>query len=93
MDAQMTFNYEGPFEDIKNELDYAVAKWGTEFDSKNTLNDWITYSIIYLGRAGNMNQDKGETRRQLVKAAGLVVSAIEWLDSGNMPKRHYDKEQ
>lgn len=80
------------FQDIEAELEYAHKKWGFEFDSKNTLNDWAAYTNIYLSRATEMNATKEVQRKNLIKAAGLLVSAIAWLDSGTMPPRHYDKE-
>ena len=79
------------YQNIEAELDYAHKKWGTEFDSKNTLNDWAVYTNIYLGRATEMAANKETKRKNLIKAAGLLISAIEWLDSGQMPPRHYDK--
>jgi hypothetical protein len=76
------------YEQIDAERAYAYEKWGDEFDSKNTLNDWASYIIIYLGKAVAMPFDKENTRKQLIKVAGLVINAIDKLDA--MPKRHYD---
>lgn len=80
------------YDQIDTELDYAHGKWGTEFDSKNTLNDWAAYANIYLSRALEMGADEPTKRKNLIKAAGLLISALEWLDSGKMPPRHYDPE-
>lgn len=76
------------YEAIDTERAYAEEKWGTEFDEKNTLNDWGSYITIYLGNALKMGISKEEQRKQLIKTAGLVINAIYWLD--DMPKRHYD---
>lgn len=85
MDRKQIYNQ------IDTELDYAHGKWGTEFDSKNTLNDWAAYTNIYLAKATAMAADQTTQKANLIKATGLLISAIEWLDSGTMPKRHYDK--
>jgi hypothetical protein len=88
----VTTNYQTIFNDVEAELDYAHKKWGTEFDSKNNLNDWAAYTNIYLSRALEMRADKATQRKNLIKAIGLLVSAVEWLDSGNIAPRHYDAE-
>lgn len=78
--------------EIKAEREYQQGKWGDEFDSKNTPNDWVAYVAIYLGRAVTLPWNKEVFRTSLVKVATLCVAAIEWCDrtNGNMPKRHYD---
>lgn len=76
------------YEQIDKERAYAFEKWGDEFDSKNNLNDWAAYITVYLGQALKMGISKDEQRKQLIKAAGLVINTIDWLDK--MPKRHYD---
>jgi hypothetical protein len=77
--------------DIRNERDYQDTQWGQEFDDKNTLNDWATYIIIYLGNATSMGTDPAEQRRQLIKVATLSVAALESFDRNNgFPPRHYD---
>lgn len=81
--------YAKPIEDTMDELAYAQDKWGNEFDSKNTLNDWLTYIMIYAGRAGEMGSGPRDTRANLIKVIGLAMNAVKWLDK--MPKRHYDK--
>lgn len=87
----MSIEYDYIFKETLDELDYAKDKWGEAFDSKNTLNDWGTYITGYLGRATAMGIDETEQRRQLIKVIGLAMNAVKWLDSGKMPKRHYDK--
>ena len=78
------------YEEVASEIERANKKWGTDFDEQNTLNDWLVYAMIYLGKAGQVDKTEDEQRKALIKAAGLVINAINWLDSGDMPKRHYD---
>lgn len=80
------------FQEIKDERDYQNKKWGTEFDSKNTPNDWICYIVQYAGKSVTLPWNYEMFRKMLVKTASLCVAAIEWCDktNGNMPKRHYD---
>jgi hypothetical protein len=74
------------YRDIEAERRYQDEKWGDEFDSKNTLNDWVTYITVYAGRAAEMGQET--PRQKLLKVATLVVAALEQEE---WPKRHYDK--
>ena len=76
--------------DIKTEREYQQDKWGDEFDSKNTANDWASYIIIYVGQAITMPWNKKTFRTQLLKVATLCVAAIEWCDKDSIPPRHYD---
>jgi hypothetical protein len=77
--------------DVHSEVERARAQWGTAFDERNTLNDWITYINIYLGRAATMGASPEEVERNLRKAVGLAVSALCW--SGTFAPRHYDSQQ
>lgn len=76
---------------LEVEHEYA-KKWGTDFDSKNTPNDWVAYIAKYLGQAVTMPWDAGKFKAQLVKVANLAATAYENCDKveGSMPKRHYD---
>lgn len=87
----MKANYDNIIDDTIVELVYAAEKWGDTFDSKNNLNDWLTYIMIYAGRAGEMNRSRDSQRENLIKVIGLAMNTVKWLDSGKMPKRHYDK--
>lgn len=79
------------FKEILKEQEYAYKKWGTTFDDNNTINDWATYIIIYLGKATAMNSPVDEQRKQLLKVANLAVSAIRAFDRNKeFPPRHYD---
>lgn len=66
--------------------------WGTDFDSKNTLNDWAAYINIYLGQALKMGATTDEVRKNLRKAAGLALSALRWAEGGGVAPRHYDQQ-
>lgn len=80
------------FNDIRKEREYQETRFGNDFDSKNTPNDWIAYISRYTGNAVTMPWNAWMFRKQLVKVAALCVAAIEWCDrtKGEMPKRHYD---
>lgn len=80
------------FDEIRKEREYQDSKWGTEFDDKNTINDWCAYIIIYLGKAVTMNITKEDQRKFLVKVASIAVAAIETFDKNSeFYNRHYDK--
>jgi hypothetical protein len=67
--------------EIEAEARLAMDKW-KEFDKVNTTNDFIGYTIAYLGRAvvGARRNADIDTREMLVKAGGLIVSTIENLE-------------
>lgn len=80
------------YDEIKEEREYQDIKWGTEFDNKNTLNDWCSYIVNYLGRAVTMFNNPKDQRLALIKVAALAVAALESFDrNGGFPPRHYDK--
>ena len=84
-------NVRAIFQDIEKELEYARDKWGTEFDDKNTLNDWLTYATMYATDAAKMSTPSHRVRPLLIKAAGLLISAIDRLDvNGKFAPRHYE---
>ena len=76
--------------DVVNEVNRARAMWGTTSDDKNTLNDWIAYSNIYLAHASDMGATPAEVTKGLRKAAGLVLSALYQAENGLLAPRHYD---
>lgn len=79
------------FNEIQAERLYQDNKWGTEFDDKNTLNDWIVYINNYAAKAAFMGNTPEEQRAALIKVASLAVAALETFDRNNgFPKRHYD---
>lgn len=79
-------------EDIKAERDYQDSRWGTEFDDKNTINDWVTYIATYCGRASSFSASPSQQRRDMLKVAALAVAACEAFDrNGNFAPRHYEE--
>lgn len=80
------------FADIEKERAYQDEKWGTQFDDRNTINDWAAYITLYLGeRATKMGRTPAEQREGLVKVATLAIAAIETFDRNQgFPPRHYD---
>jgi hypothetical protein len=77
---------------VVQEVQRAREMWGTRFDEKNTLNDWIAYVSIYLGRAAVMGTPKEEVKKNIRKAAALVFSALYWAENDSLAPRHYDDE-
>jgi len=70
---------------------YQDKKWGTQFDDKNTVNDWGAYIGIYLAKATDMSAGNGEQYKALIKVAALAVAALETMErNGRFPPRHYD---
>ena len=81
------------YQDIEKELDYARSQWGNEFDSKNTLNDWVAYITMYAGDAAKIKTPPSEAEQKLIKVAGLAISALENLRAnGQFAPRHYEEK-
>lgn len=81
------------FNELKQEREYQDKKWGTEFDDKNTVNDWGTYINIYLAKATDMKATKEQQREAMRKVAALSLAALESFErNGKFAARHYDKE-
>lgn len=78
------------FAEIKAEREYQNKLWGTEFDDKNTINDWSAYITRYLGQATG-SENEAEQRTQMMKVASLAVAALEAINrNGKFAPRHYD---
>ena len=82
-------------DDIHQEVLRQVELWGTEFDDKNTANDWVSYILYYLGQAsysGRKEQYNPEKfKENMRKAAALCVSAIVAVErNGDCAPRHYE---
>jgi len=89
---KMKSEFSNIFNSIEKELEYQDKKWGKEFDSKNTINDWVCYIIKYAGDAAFQNVQI-ESYRKLLKVAALAVAAMTSYEINNgFPLRHYDKE-
>lgn len=75
-------------EQVINDVKAELARIGdmTEFDRNNTRNDWISYINAYTGRAAEKvfrnQKEEQDFRRNMVKAAGLAISAIVAHDKG-----------
>jgi hypothetical protein len=56
---------------------------GVEFDVTNTPNDWIAIATFYISectRRNTLKPDINEYKDSLVKAAAVIVAAIEYVD-------------
>lgn len=80
-------NREDVFTLIDNERKYQQAKWGNEFDDKNTPNDWVAYIAIYLGKAVTLPWNREAFRTAILKVAALAVAILEREEYA---ARHYD---
>ena len=79
---------------ILDERPYQDKTWGTEFDDKNTLNDWVSYANTYMGDAARMEATPEEQQKGVLKAASLLVAALEAFDRNEgFAPRHYDPEK
>lgn len=76
--------------DLGQEVERAKKQWGEEFDRKNTLNDWVTYTNIYTSKAAEMDRTIEEQEKYLRKAAGLLINAIVMLKTTGLAPRHYE---
>jgi hypothetical protein len=73
-------------EDITAERAYQEKSWGTAFDDRNTLNDWVAY-------AASMKATPAEQREGILKTATILIAAVEAFDRNKgFPPRHYDPE-
>ena len=75
------------FNAIETERDYQNRKWGNDFDSKNTPNDWVAYISKYLGQAVTMPFNAETFRTQILKVATLATAVLE---QDSFAPRHYD---
>lgn len=67
---------------IRQERDRQVEIPGSEFDAKNSPNDWIAIATYYLSqesrRATMLEAPSSvEFERELIKAAAVIVAALE----------------
>lgn len=82
--------------DIVAEVERQLQLWGTDFDDKNTANDWGEYILHYVamatysGRKEEYSPEKFKTNMK--KAAALCLSAILAVErNGDCAPRHYEK--
>lgn len=78
--------------EILKERDAARARWGEEFDDKNTVNDWIAYVSSYAARAFIWPFSPTVFRDSFIKVAVIAIAAVQALDrnGGKIAKRHYE---
>ena len=81
----------GVLDEIRAEREYQNGEWGTEFDDKNTLNDWVTYIANYASQAAGMETPPEDQRKNMLKVATLAVAAVESFNrNGQFAPRHYE---
>ena len=69
--------------EISGERDRQFNLPGSEFDQLHSMNDWIAIAAQYLTRCADKKHTKGdqvEQRDSLIKAAAVIVAAIEHID-------------
>ncbi len=69
--------------EISGERDRQFNLPGSEFDQLHSMNDWIAIAAQYLTRSADRKHTKGnqsEQRESLIKAAAVIVAAIEHVD-------------
>lgn len=74
-------------DDVLNEINHAWEQLPDGFDKGNSQNDWIAFINAYTGRAAQnvfRNEREGmDFRSNMIKAAGLAISAIAAFDAGH----------
>ena len=80
-------------QNVVEEVVRARKQWGTEFDLKNTLNDWTAYIVSYTSAAAKMGASKDDVVKNLRKAAGLALSALYHAENDLLAPRHYDSQE
>jgi hypothetical protein len=80
---------EDVFDRITVERNYQDAKWGNEFDDKNTPSDWASFITYYATRSLLNNQyfDLDNYLSDIVKVAALAVAILE---REKVAPRHWD---
>ena len=65
----------GVLYDIDDERERQEALWGEEHDDDNTMPEWISTVVHYLGKG--QTRTAWVPREDLIKAAAVIVAAIE----------------
>jgi hypothetical protein len=81
------------FSIVAQEIERAEKEWGHEFDKKNTLNDWVAYAQIYVGKAVEMGATQENIEKNLRKAAGILISALVQQKVTGFAPRHYEGQE
>jgi len=85
----------GTLKMLEAEVKQQLRLWGTEFDDKNTANDWVAYICRYVAEGaygGRQNKYTPERfKEHLIKAASLCISAIITIERNkDCAPRHYE---
>lgn len=79
-------------EAVIRERQYQDGRWGTDFDDKNTINDWTTYLCRYATRGTRIDDGPHEFLVHLIKVAAIAMAAYEtYARKRGFASRHYDK--
>lgn len=71
------------FDMISQERDRQYNLPGSEYDQLHSINDWIAISTQYLSRCADrkhMQHDSTDKKESLIKAAAVIVAALEHLE-------------
>lgn len=69
--------------EVSAERDRQFNLPGSEFDQLHSMNDWIAIAAQYLTRCADRKHtksDRDEQRESLIKAAAVIIAAVEHLD-------------
>lgn len=75
-------------DEISGERDRQFNLPGSEYDQLHSMNDWIAIASQYLTRNADRKHTKNDPKDQresLIKAAAVIVAAIEHLDRSKTP--------
>jgi hypothetical protein len=70
-------------DEISGERDRQYNLPGSEYDQRHSINDWIAIASQYLTRGADRKHtrvDLDEQRESLIKAAAVIVAALEHMD-------------
>ena len=84
----MTPSRESILSEISGERDRQYNLPGSEYDQLHDMNDWIAIAAQYLTRCADKKHtksDPNEQRGSLIKAAAVIIAAIEHLDRPRSP--------
>lgn len=76
---------------LRSERSYQEARWGQQFDDRNTANDWAAYIGRYVADATHFDTTPDRFQEAMLKVATLALTAVETsLRNGGPADRHYD---
>lgn len=87
----MSEKRENLLERIKQERERQVSLPGSEFDAKNSINDWVAIAGHYLNEPakrkgpashwGGSQVEQSDYEDSLIKAAAVILAALEHSDT------------